>query len=119
MRESDASTPRGRAAELVVSVNVEELASNALHSSPEVVQHPTTPETQEPDDDIESLGRVVHNIMAVVEKVPETSEVCWTVFVSKQHFTGELFAALALRKHCLESHVLSSRGMDNNSCLAS
>jgi len=77
-------------AEPAVSVNVEELASNALHSSPEFVQHPTEPVTEDPDDDVESLRRVVHNIKAVVEKVPETSEVCWIVFVSKQHFKGEL-----------------------------
>ena len=72
-------------------------------------------------DDVESLRRVVHNIKTLVEKVPETSEVCWTIFISNQHFKAcsHPFTALALRKHCLGSHVLSAQGMDNNSCLVS
>jgi len=122
LREAVTSTPRGGAAELAVSINVEEPASNALHPSPEIVQHPTNPATEDPDDDVESLRQVVHNIKTLVEKVPETSEVCWTMFIPKHHFTGALshpFTALALCKHCLESRVLSSQGMDNNSCLAS
>ena len=65
-----------------------EPAPNALPAPPELVQPPTKPATQDPDDDVELLGRVVHNIKTLVEKVPETSEVCWTMFVSKQHFTG-------------------------------
>jgi len=92
LREAVTSASRGGAAYSAVSVNVEELASNALHSSPEFVQHPTKPATEDPDDDVESLRRVVHNIKVVVEKVPETSEVCWTVFFSKQHFTGEILS---------------------------
>ena len=122
LREAVTSTSRGGAAEPAVSVNVEEPAPNALLPPPELVKPPTKPATQDPDDDVESLRQLVHNIKTVVEKVPETSEVCWTMFVSKQHFTGALshpFAALALRKHCLESHVLSAQGMGNTSCLVS
>ena len=76
----------------MVSVNVEEPASNVLHSSPEFVQHPTKSATEDPGDDVESLRRVVHNIKTLVENVPETSEVCWTMFVSKQHFTREIYS---------------------------
>ena len=115
--------PRRRAERLNLrSVNVEELASNALHSSPEFVQHPTKPATQDPEDDVELLRRLVHNTKTLAEKVPETSEVWWTMFISKQHFTGALthpFTASALCKHCLGSYVLSAQGMDNNSCLVS
>ena len=80
LREAVASTPRGSA------VGIKELASNALHSSAEFVQLPTKPATEDPDDNVESLRRVVHNIKTLVEKVPETSEVCWTMFsISQRH----------------------------------
>ena len=86
LREAVISTPRGGAAQPVVSVNVEEPASNALHSSPEFVPLPTKPATEDSDDDVELLGRVVHNIKTLVETVPETSEVCWTMFsISQGH----------------------------------
>ena len=96
LREAVTSTPRGGPAESPVSANAEELASDALHSPPELAQPPTTPAAEDPDDDVESLRRVVHNIKTVLEKVPETSEVCWTMFVSKQHFTGERHILLQL-----------------------
>ena len=76
LRAAVTSTPLGGAAEPAVGVNVEEQESNALLSSPEFVQHSTKPATKDPEDDVESLGRVVHNIKTLVEKVPETSEVC-------------------------------------------
>ena len=110
---------RGGAAGPAISVDVEEPASNALHSSPEFVQLPTKPATEDTDDDIELLRRVVHNIQTLVEKVPETSEVCWTMFSISQGHSHTPFIASALRKHCLGSHVLSARGMDGNSCLIS
>jgi hypothetical protein len=90
LREAIASTPRVGAAEPAVTLNVEEPAPDALHPPPELIQPSTKPATEDPDDDVESLRRVVHNIKTVVEKVPETSEVCWTVFVSIQDFTGAL-----------------------------
>jgi len=87
LRSVVTSTLQGGAVEPAVSVNVEEPVPDALHPPPELVQLPT----ERPDDDVESLRQVVHNIKTVVEKVPEMSEVCRTVFVSKQHFTGELY----------------------------
>ena len=119
MQEAVASTPQSGAAEPVASVNIEEQGPYALHSSPELVQHPTKPTTEDPEDDVELLRRVVHNIKTLVENVLETSEVCWIMFISDQHFTGarsHSFVASALRELRLGSHVLSAQGMDNNSC---
>jgi hypothetical protein len=91
LREAVASTPPGGApVEPAVSVNDEELAFNALHSSSEFVQLPTEPATQDLDD-VESLGRVVHDINTVVETVPETSEVRWTMFSISQWHSHILF----------------------------
>ena len=65
-------------AEHVARANFEEQTSNTPHPSSESVQPPIESVTPVQDFDnnvVQSLGRVVYKIQAVVNQVPETSRV--------------------------------------------